>query len=96
MKRSIAIVTGLAVAAVLAFLLIDQPWQSQLSAERAALALRARLHTSDRFTCSGTTGLSTPGEPDWTYACLNKTHPQSSGYFVQTNGNTIVAVQPSG
>jgi hypothetical protein len=106
-KTAVALST-LVLAGVLAFLLVDRPWES-MSAAQAARALEHRLsspqgahaiglgHTiKDRYTCSAATGAQVPGEPAWTYECVDATHPQGSGFFVLTRGDRIARIQPSG
>jgi hypothetical protein len=106
-KPAIALLT-LLLLGILAFLVIDRPWAGMSSAQ-AARGLEQRLssprsahelglgHTiTDRYTCSADTGAPFPGEPDWTYECVDATHAQESGFFVLTRGDRIAEIQPSG
>lgn len=91
---------ALVLAGTMAFVLIDRPWvssvSSSMSSGHVARALAQRLGTADRYTCSRDSGLPVPGEPDWTYECVNAGHPQRSGYFVLSQGDRITNVRPSG
>ena len=100
---------ALVLAGTLAFVLANRPWTSGMSSAQAARALEHRLsstrsaralglgHTiTDRYTCSADTGTPVPGEPSWTYECVDATHSQESGFFVLTRGDRIAEIQPSG
>ena len=70
--------------------------EHRLSSTRDARALGLGHAITDRYTCSAATGAPVPGEPDWTYECVDATHSQESGFFVLTEGDRIAEIQPSG
>lgn len=100
--------TALGLLAILAFLMAYRPWASMSSAQ-AARALEQRLssasaaralglgHTiTDRYTCSHTGGPAVPGEPAWTFLCIDAVHSRESGFFVLTRGDRSAEISPSG
>jgi hypothetical protein len=106
-SRSI-LATALGLLGVSAFLVAYRPWASMSSAQ-AARALERRLssaggahalglgHTiTDPYRCTHTVGLPAPGEPAWTYLCVDAVHPGESGFFVLTRGDTIAEISPAG
>ena len=103
------LLVALVLGGVLAFVLVERPWAARLSSAQAARALEHRLsdprsaralglgHTiEDRYTCDAVTGATVPGEPHWTYECLDAVHSRESGFFVLARGDSIAAIQPSG
>jgi hypothetical protein len=106
-RQSAVALSSLVLLGVLAFLVIDRPWAGMSSAQ-AARALERGLsstrdaralglsHITDRYSCSADTGAPVPGEPNWTYECVDATHPQVSGFVVLTRGDEIAEIQPSG
>jgi len=108
-RRSVLALVALVLAGTLAFVLTDKPWDSGMSSAQAARALEHRLsnaqsaralglgHTiGDRYSCSAANGAPVPGEPDWTYECVDATNSQGSGFFVLVRGDRIAEIQPSG
>lgn len=99
---------ALGLLALLALLLVWRPWASMSSAQ-AARALEQRLssasgaralglgHTiTDRYTCSHTGGPAPPGEPTWTFLCLDAIHNREMGFFVLARGDRIAEISPAG
>jgi hypothetical protein len=70
--------------------------EHRLSNPQSAHALGLGHTITDRYTCSVDTGAPVPGEPDWTYECVDATNSQGSGFFVLTQGDKIAQIQPSG
>jgi len=108
-RRPVLALVALLLAGTLAFGLAKRPWASGMSSAQAARALELRLsskqgarafglgHTiKDRYTCSADTGAPVPGEPAWTYECVDATNFQGSGFFVLTWGDKIAQIQPAG
>ena len=75
---------------------ILQPWKGTLGPAETANLLRHRLRTLDQFDCHEPSGLRQPGEPDWTYICLDLTRPDRQGYFIKTSGGRITEIQSAG
>lgn len=105
-RRSLA--TALGLMGILAFLAAERPWASMSSAQ-AARALEQRLssasgaralglaHTiTDRYACSHTVGQAPPGEPAWTYLCVDAVHNREMGFFVLARGDRIAEISPAG
>jgi hypothetical protein len=99
---------ALVLFAILALLMVYRPWATMNSAQ-AARALEQRLssasgaralglgHTiTDRYTCTHTGGPAPPGEPAWTYLCVDATNSQESGFFVLTHWGRIAKIEPAG
>lgn len=100
---------ALVLLGVSALLLVYRPWATMNSAQ-AARALEQRLssangaralglgHTiTDRYTCTPTGGPAPPGEPAWTYLCLDATKSQRGvGFFVLTQRGRIAKIAPAG
>lgn len=106
-SRSI-LATALGLLGVSAFLLAYRPWAS-MSTAQAARALERRLssasgahalglgHAStDPYRCTRTAGPPAPGEPAWTYLCVDAVHSRQSGFFVLTRGDRIAEISPAG
>lgn len=108
-RRSVTALLLLVLAGAFAFVVIDGPFGPGMSSGQAARALEHQLsgtrsayalglsHTiTDHYTCSTPTGAPVPGEPDWTYDCVDATNSQGSGFFVLIKGHKIAKIQPSG
>jgi hypothetical protein len=107
-RRSAVALSALALLGVVAFLAAERPWASMNGAQ-AARALEHRLSTTrgaralglshtitDRYVCSHTGGVAPPGEPAWTYLCVDAVHSRGSGFFVLTRGDGIAEIQFAG
>lgn len=108
-QRFVIALLLLVLAGAFAFVVVDRPFGPSMSSGQAARALEHQLsgtrsahalglsHTiTDHYTCSAPTGAPVPGEPDWTYDCVDATNSQGSGFFVLTKGDKFAQIQPSG
>jgi hypothetical protein len=73
-----------------------QPWKGSLGPIETANLLQERLRTKDHFDCHEPNGIAAPGEPSWTYICLDLSRPSRQGYLVETSGKRITEIQPTG
>lgn len=100
---------ALVVVGIVAFVIAHRAWAPGMNSAQAARALEQRLsneqsvralglgHTiTDPYRCAADYGAPVPGEPAWTYECVDATNPQESGFFVLTRGHKIAEIQPSG
>jgi hypothetical protein len=95
-RRLLVAVVLLLVAAAGAARLVIADSSGGMSSKQAAQSLGRDLRNTDRYVCSATTGPAPPGEPAWTYLCLNATHPNLTGYFVLSKGARIARIEPAG
>jgi hypothetical protein len=72
-----------------------RPWDSRLSADQAARALRAKLHTRWTFTCKRQENDGTISMKDVDYLC-EPSEPAEFGYWIGTNARRITEIQPTG
>jgi hypothetical protein len=70
-------------------------WDSRLSADRAARALRATLQTRWTFTCTREENGGTVSLNDVDYFCQSS-DPIQDGYWIGTNAHRITQLLPSG
>jgi hypothetical protein len=71
--------------------------EQRLSSANGARALGLGHTITDRYTCTPTGGPAPPGEPAWTYLCLDATKSQRGvGFFVLTQRGRIAKIAPAG
>jgi hypothetical protein len=70
--------------------------EQRLSSASGARALGLGHAVTDRYTCTHAAGPPVPGEPAWTYLCVDAIHTQESGFFVLTRGDGIAKISPAG
>jgi hypothetical protein len=107
-RPSAVALSAFALLGVVASLVADRPWASMNSAQTAR-ALEHRLSSmpsaralglshpiTDRYVCSHTGRVASPGAPAWTYLCVDAVHSRESDFFVLTRGAGIAKIQSAG
>lgn len=77
-------------------MVVKEPWNARLGADRAARVLQARLHTTVRYRCESADDDETIALQDVDYLCEPIGHPERQGYWISTNDRRITGMQSTG